>query len=1520
MMKHFVLTVLCLIGSLYILSAQQRGFSEDPNLTLNEMKIFFETSSKGASSDIKDILKNFEVFWISADANTQKDFIEAANAIARKRMPAIPNMSSFIQAYQLFVNSPQSSQTTAWKQSIFFIIKSSTKNFAKYFTSYINLFENNIISSNSTITWKTEGEPFTLGFDKEPTINYSNINLFGINVNDSISILNTSGTLYMNQNLFKGKKGKTTWKRANLADDIYAIYDDYDINVSLQVIRIENVLFYDSRYFSAPIKGYLTDRAIANNTSQKTTFPHFFSYDKHLKINNFFKDIDIIGGFELKGNAINISGDTGNVAKIIFKRNQKKTLEITSRNFTIKNNKIATSDSKMAIYFENDSITHPSVNINYNDSSRHFMAARSLNSVGRSAFFDSYHKLDITVEAIHWNLDEETIIFGTILGTTEGIPAIFESQNFYDQTVLGKFQGLNEESTLMPLYRMFKQNNYETLKVSDIVRYYGSIEEDIIPIIIRAANYGFIEYDIISQSVAYRDKLEHYFMAANGKKDYDIIIFESLAQADYAKLSLLTNELKISSVPGLALSDVKIVNFTPDNGELIVNKNRDMVFSGKVISGLYDIYGNNFLFNYEKFQINFEHIDSMIINTEDKTKPKDQYGDYPLRKVNNYIYGINGYVLIDEPNNKSGTKETVKYPYFESQKDGQVFYERSFVHEGILYQGKYPRETFYYTVKPFIIEDMLTNDVNTVRFEGYFKSADIFEELEIPLVIRPEDFSLGFVYNTGSNGLNTYGGKGTFYDTLDLSNQGLRGLGSVVYKNSTTTSQNFLFLPESMIAIADSYKIKEDNNSSVETPHVTSVKSHIEWLPYEDVMNIKSMDDLIYAFNNRVKFKGTLEYRPNGVYGKGLCFLKNAELTSNSLQFKHHELLADTSDLAIKGLDENSIVFQTQGFKSHIDFGTNIGEFESVKDTSEIKFIANQYKTSCSKYEWLMEKGEINLDWSKENKPVNIEALSPKELFAMKGTAGTDMISTAVNQGGLKFKGSHANYNIQNNIINMDGVKFIQVADAAVIPKNGKLSIYPNAIIEQLSESKILADTLNQIYEFYNSSVNILSISKLLGKGYYDFIDENQKVETIKLDSIFVAAYKTRAMANIPIEQDFTLSPHFGYNGKMEITASDSLIFYNGIVDIKHSCDSVYHSTIAVKQPINQYDIIIDLEKGCKDSSDAIIYNEVNSYRKTDDDMTTSTIYTTYFMQNKLIGSNYAPLIEAYGCLCFDKENQCFKITSKEKFKHPELPDAVIELNKRDCIYHACGPANLKLNIPGLNIMAYGRTTSYPIIDSTVFNMTLAIDFPIPEEILKEINFNTSTADYNESMLENDYTLAIRSFMGEDIYKKYTESQNKGMRKNELPKQLQQNFIFSEVPFTWNSNRRAFVANAPLNLAVLNKNIVARTISGTIVLDKSTASRKQAKNKLYIYFEIDNDWYLFFYDGSTMRIGSTNAAFNNSIAKAIDNKKNSYKNGFSFMLLNNDKTNNNRALTEAEKAKANLFKIYRPAPEENEEE
>ena len=150
-------------------------------------------------------------------------------------------------------------------------------------------------------------------------------------------------------------------------------------------------------------------------------------------------------------------------------------------------------------------------------------------------------------------------------------------------------------------------------------------------------------------------------------------------------------------------------------------------------------------------------------------------------------------------------------------------------------------------LEPFSIDSLDNFSKEGLEFEGEFVSAGIFPTFNETLRLQP-DFSLGFIRETPPEGYDIYGDKGKFTSTIDLSNQGLRGDGTIDYLTSKSESTKWIFLPDSTIGLAEKFELKPQV-SGVEYPSVKGVGIDVVWRAKADHFIAKSIKNPFVKYN-----------------------------------------------------------------------------------------------------------------------------------------------------------------------------------------------------------------------------------------------------------------------------------------------------------------------------------------------------------------------------------------------------------------------------------------------------------------------------------------------------------------------------------------------------------------------------------------------------------------------------------------------------------------------------------------------
>ena len=1438
------LLTVCILLCLMVLAQAQRftSFSKDPSKTVEEMKEFYASVPKDRQKEAKDILDTFELMWTTRmDPANQQVFLEEANKMVKKKHRPIPHFQSFIHTYNVFIQSQYADEADTWKKILDYHIGQSSTFFQDKMSLYARFFQGNILNQGDNVKWVAMSDPEKMGFAEEPFFEFKNIDLMGFSAKDSLTVKGMSGRYYPDKLQFKANGGTITWERAGLDDNVKAVLKTYDIDLRFPRVVADNALLHYPRLFAQPVIGRVEDKAVLPTSEEKATYPRFISDEATLPVKNLYKDVDYVGGFEMRGASIYGTGQGDILAKVTIYNEGKVIISASSRSFLIRPANLLSEDAKVSVYIENDSIYHPAANFKYDNEKKSLLISRPKQGVGRSPFFDSYHKLDMYVESLQWVTTEKRIELKPIVGNTSNQKAYFESQNYYEESVMHEIAGYNIVNPLYTLWQLFNSAGYESLTIEDVIRWFNKPPLDIKAMMIDFAARGFIEYDINNNQINYRSKIAQYLNNQVKKKDYDYIKLES--KTHYASLDLVTNDLKITGCEFFVLSDPQIVNVYPMNELVTVKKNRNMVFSGRVIGGLFDFVTHNCQFDYDRFLVDMDVIDTLIMYVEDKDGPMDMYGDYKLQRVRSEIEELSGVLYVDAPGNKSGMTDYPDYPIFEARKGGKVFYDQPYVLGGV-----YDRNKFYYAVNQFRIVNLDNFVIDSMKFGGALISGGIFPDIAEPLKVQP-DFSLGFVHNTG--GLPMYDTRGAYQGRISLSNRGLRGKGNIDYITSHTTSDSLVFYIDSTNGSANKH-IVDEQLAGTEFPPASVEEAYMHWEPYEDQMFVHTLANPMDLFTEAT-LTGNSKITPSGMFGTGIVKFNRADISSRLFQFKHHELLADTADLRIYDISGGKdVAFSTDNYNSHIDFKTRKGHFIANGEASVVYFVKNEIKAKSSEFEWdPIDSTMLRFKWDDPHKNVDIDNTPIKELVDMQ-SVGNELYAVAPYVD-YQFTAVNAEYDFAKNVIAAHGVRYINVGDAAITPQHGDVTIRKNAAMDPLEKSRILAGRENKFHELYDCNTRIVSATKFFANGYYDYIDAEQRVQTLYFDTLYFMK-ETHGDAKIPKEKDFHFSDQFAFDGRAELHSTNPFLSYFGGVEIIHGCDSVKHARMKILQQVDPNNIMIQVHDRTKDMDERKVVVAIASSNKT------GRIYTAFGVAKDEF--NDAEYINVFGYITYDKETHEFKAASREKLMDPSIPGNIITLNTDNCEVHGSGSIDMGAKLGRVDFVTNGTIVNYMLADSAEMHLTTSIDFFFNEKSMDIMNkaLENTTLDYVDVSGDEAYDLALYNLLGKTEYDRYQRSTALGQNRR-LPDALQVKFLFSNIDFEWDKEQSTFKSQTKLPLIVCGAKQQYKMVPGRIVIEK-----RGSRNRLYLYFEFDNHFFYYQFDNNAVSAFSSDKAFNDAIS------------------------------------------------------
>ena len=1133
--------------------------------------------------------------------------------------------------------------------------------------------------------------------------------------------------------------------------------------------------------------------------------------------------------------------------QIIIFVEKKPAVKIDAKRFSFHPELIVAQDAFIVIYLESnfgiDSIFHTCAEFSYKPMTTELIISRTNSGLGRAPFFDSYHNLEIVTDVISWKMNTPTLEFRKELFLSSEKNAFFRSQDFFDPEIMRRNKGYNDKNPMLQLWELFKAYEFQPIPLRHIVTSFGKSQADMLTLLIDFAVQGFVEYDLQDNMIYYKSKLAHYLNNEAKRRDYDNLFWES--KSHFAVLNMRNFDLQIYGCDFFVLSDARIVNVYPANETVTVKKNRDLHFTGRVIGGLFDFVARDCTFDYDKFQITMPQIDSMVMFSLDKSRPKDMYGEYPLKKVKNVVEELSGTLFIDNPKNKSGNKNVPDYPIFESREGGKVFFDQPFI-----LNAEYKRSSFYFLIDFFMIKNLDNFNIDSTKISGRLVSGGIFPDIHEPLKLQPDN-SLGFIHKTGNKGLPMYGGTAHFYNNIELSNNGLRGKGKITYLTSTIESDSLVFYLQSVRGKANDFHLKPQL-AQVEYPEVTTTNAKLFFEPYENKMHLTSQKKP-FAVYKETTFEGTLTLSPSNLVGNGILNLRRTDLVSKVLTFKHHAIESEKADLKIyENEKDKKYIFTAANCISKIDFNTRKGDFSSLDGASELRFIKNGFKATVHEFTWHpIDEDVLRFVWDDPYKNVPINLTPTRELIKMNSKS--NLLST-IEQGkkGIAFNVQMLNFDFVQHKLNARGVRYIPIGDAAIIPHNGEVTIYENAKFSQLTNARILASRDSMYHELYGCFVQIENGDDFKGNGYYDYIDAFNKAQTLRLDTIWY--FKgTRGTASIKPETNFTLSPHFGFSGNVELNSTQQFLTFIGGVSMLHHCNTEKFESLRINQQINPKRILIEINSNSRDVNNRKATVAIASSNLT------GKIYTCFGSSKEQI--NDSEYITTKGFITYNYDKKAFQAASLEKLNNLQLPGNIISLYNNTCTSIGEGAIDMGAKLGRVKFNTHGQVVNYMRTDSAIMHLTTSIDFFFNDDAMSIMNeYFAKEEKWVYPYEDKNYVQSLINILGQKGYEKFERDSKTGIRIGELPEELNVKFLFTTLHFIWTEENAAFLSQKTLPLVISNSRTIYKEIPGRIVIEK-----RGSKNTLYIYFELKDNFFFFQFENNSLSAISSDTNFNNAI-------------------------------------------------------
>lgn len=1475
-MKLWFCSFFTLLSGLISLQAQRlEKFSDDNNIFIKELQDYL---TAGKSPQLEEVIREFDKTYRSGIFSPEEtDRIRmTGNKMLEQRMTANPYFANYLKALTL-VKKDELGETRfkTWHIILDSLLSNIENRRLKPYQDFVefsgDFFSKNALRSSQLGTsWLFSAPRYDMVFEnKMPLIKFDKLDLIATRGKDSIMIKATSGVFSPVEETWRGRGGVVSWERIGLGTDVYAELSSYELEVKNSLYEVKNAKMHYPLFFgSTAIEGSFSDKLISQNDATGGSYPRFESKEDVLEIKNIGKGVRFKGGFRLEGTTVYGFGPKKNKA-VLTLFNQKDELVYRGRAelFTIRQEERIVAERVVStIYFSQDSIYHPSVNIRFEIPTKELQLSRGKRGSDRNPFYNSMDKTNIDAEMMDYRLEADSIYIGQQrLGIAKSaIPVVFESLEYFQENDYRRIQNIADTNPIALLNVAYRETGDRVLKADFLAKKLNPkfSVENITSLLYDLVSKGFINYDADDQLVELKDKIFHYANASQKKVDYDNLRVTSETGATNAVMDLKDKSTAINGVTNIELSASQRVGFRPLGDGVKMRKNRDIDFDGRLFAGFSMTEGKDFHFIYDKFQVTMDsarYFDLFL-----PTGNVDKQGVPEAVSIGSRIEHLNGVLLIDAPSNKSAREQIGLFPSMESKGKSYVYYD---------YQktqgGAYTRDSFYFQLKPFSFNSLDRFTKDDIHFKGSMFSSGIFPVFDETVLVR-EDTSLGFFTKTPTTGYPTYQGKGNYQGSIDLSNKGFLGQGTLSYLGAKIDADDYIFKPKQLTGSAERFDL-EEVRKGLEVPQVRGFNVTLDWRPYKDSMYVSSKEAPFELYREgRHTLKGMLILTPGGLKGRGLLDWDKASMTSTLFNFGAFSAKADTTDLKIKAFNADALALATSNLNGKVDFDEQMGRFRANAEFLTTTLPYNQYETTFNEFDWDMKEETVTFK-------------------ALEGKLGS-FLSIHPDQDSLRFQCKAALYDLKTNFLKIGGVPHIVTSDAFVYPEKGDIEIQPGADMTEITNARIVADTINQYHVINRAKVKILGRKEYRASGFYEYNigDKKQEIEFAEITGTRVGEGSrsqkrsvTRAKGEISQGQDFYIDHKTKFQGTIGLSAEKPNLRFDGFAQILSETLPVRH-WFSVSFEGDKNDLAIAYNTPLNPEGEQLFTGVFLSKE-------TASVYPRVMMP--VFFRKDRPVFSVKGIMQYDEKTDKFIFGDSLRM----LGGSAVLRGNRLVYDNKTGKLemdgsfnlgsalqNVKVEAAGELKTEFGEMVVDSILGTAAMSSKLDMDamigakFTVPDKLLDIIitDFKSSTFDANPIVYAKEMNFYRRAvgqlFPDNEEIRKSIEGISLGSLG--LPKKYNQHtFLFSKVPMIWDRDYQSFVsAKSKIGLSSINGEMLNTVITAYIEVKMPTND----DDRLYVYVKSPSQLYYFFgYKQGILNIVSNNTRFMDELLGMKDKEK-----------------------------------------------
>ena len=439
----------------------------------------------------------------------------------------------------------------------------------------------------------------------------------------------------------------------------------------------------------------------------------------------------------------------------------------------------------------------------------------------------------------------------------------------------------------------------------------------------------------------------------------------------------------------------------------------------------------------------------------------------------------------------------------------------------------------------------------------------------------------------------------------------------------------------------------------------------------------------------------------------------------------------------------------------------------------------------------------------------------------------------------------------------------IKVADAAVFPTDGRVTILKNGSMKSFDDATIIANRQNKSHTIYGAKVTVQNAKNYYASGMYDYADESGQSQQIRFASIGVdTTGQTIARATISDSAEFRLNPAFGFIGDVELKASSKFLSFKGGFRINNVCETKNPPQwVMFNAEVDPMNVVLPVTSDPRDMSKEKLMASIAF------SITENLVYAPFYV--KPTSYTDLPMTPVDGFIRYDKKSQSYILSADEKEVKNSLGNQLI-LDTRRCMLNGSGQVNLGANFGRLKMDLTGNSSYAIIPDSLNLDLLGSLEFFFSDPALEKFKDDLQLANLKGINLNGTVvSKALKLTLGDNEFRQLAEDISLYGASKKSSDKLSKTMVLTDLKLKWNPDTRSFIGKGPIGIFSLGKWPVNKYVNGYVEI-----SRRRSGDALNFYFELSKgNWYFFTYTAGVLQAISSNEDFNNILSGLKDDKR-----------------------------------------------